>query len=150
MALNGDVVNVEPRLVRRSIEWMTSMQGPDGSFPEPGKVFNKNMQVSPLGFVYNTNNIISKDCFTLEVPVLIYMKAVNKNIQVSSLGFVHEHYYFKGLHSRGIYTNNIHEGRQQEHAGQPLGFLHTSSIISGDFTLGVSTLIYTKIIDKNI
>ena len=80
MALTGDVVSVEPRLVRRSIEWMTSMQGPDGSFPEPGKVFNKNMQVSPLGFVYNTNNIISKDCFTLEVSVLICMKAVSKNL----------------------------------------------------------------------
>ena len=76
MALKGDVVSVEPRLVRRSIEWMTSMQGSDGSFPEPGKVFNKNMQVSPLGFVY-TNNIISKDCFTLEVSILIYTRTKN-------------------------------------------------------------------------
>ena len=75
-------------------------------------------------WVLYTNTIISKDC-TLGVSILIiYTNAVNKNLQISPLGFVHEHHYFKGLHSRGLYTNNVHEGRQQEHVGQPFGFVH--------------------------
>ena len=45
MLLKNEPVSVEPRVVKKSIEWMVSKQSKDGSFPEPGKVFNKNMQV---------------------------------------------------------------------------------------------------------
>ncbi|KAK7489855.1 hypothetical protein BaRGS_00018877, partial [Batillaria attramentaria] len=44
MALQGQVVTIDASIVRRSIMWMVSQQSKDGSFPEPGKVFNKNMQ----------------------------------------------------------------------------------------------------------
>ncbi|XP_070198572.1 CD109 antigen-like [Littorina saxatilis] len=44
MALEGDVIAITPMLVTKSLTWMVSKQLKNGSFPEPGKVFNKNMQ----------------------------------------------------------------------------------------------------------
>lgn len=44
MALQGQVISIDPKLLHKSIMWMVSQQNKDGSFPEPGKVFNKNMQ----------------------------------------------------------------------------------------------------------
>ncbi|XP_076468190.1 CD109 antigen-like [Babylonia areolata] len=44
MALRGEVVTIEPKIFEKSVLWMISQQHRNGSFPEPGKVFNKRMQ----------------------------------------------------------------------------------------------------------
>ncbi|KAL8566696.1 hypothetical protein ACOMHN_050345 [Nucella lapillus] len=44
LALGPEVVTIEPSIMRKAVLWMASRQQKDGSFPEPGKVFNKNMQ----------------------------------------------------------------------------------------------------------
>ncbi|XP_076467680.1 LOW QUALITY PROTEIN: CD109 antigen-like [Babylonia areolata] len=44
MALRGEVVTIEPKIMKRSVLWMISRQHKNGSFPEPGKVFSKRMQ----------------------------------------------------------------------------------------------------------
>lgn len=46
MKLKGGIVNVDPKIVTKSIQWMISRQLSSGVFPEPGVVFNKEMQVS--------------------------------------------------------------------------------------------------------
>ncbi|XP_076446010.1 CD109 antigen-like isoform X2 [Babylonia areolata] len=44
MALNAEVISVDEKVFKESVMWMVSQQTDIGSFPEPGKVFNKNMQ----------------------------------------------------------------------------------------------------------
>lgn len=37
---------IDDKTLVRTIEWMLTKQKPDGSFPEPGRVIHKDMQVS--------------------------------------------------------------------------------------------------------
>lgn len=44
MFLKGDVISVDPKIVGKSLKWIIAHQEKNGSFSEPGTVFNKNMQ----------------------------------------------------------------------------------------------------------
>ncbi|XP_025086510.1 CD109 antigen-like [Pomacea canaliculata] len=44
MALKNNVITIDSKTVRSSIQWITTLQKNDGSFPEPGNVVHKEMQ----------------------------------------------------------------------------------------------------------
>lgn len=53
MRLRGNLVTIDPRVVKRSVMWMVSKQLPAGEFPEPGEVFDTTLQVGSNIFFVN-------------------------------------------------------------------------------------------------
>jgi hypothetical protein len=66
MGLKGNVISVDPQVVLQSLTWMITRQQKNGSFSEPGEVFNKNMQVCQESD-NDTCCILVRDIFVLHL-----------------------------------------------------------------------------------